>query len=409
MPVTVVHAADLHIDSPLRGLSNYPGAPVDEIRAATRGAFENLVGACLERRADLLVIAGDVFDGTWTDFNTGLFFVQQLQRLHDSGVPSVIVHGNHDAESLITNRLRLPPSVRTLRSDEAETVLFDDIGVAVHGQSYAQRAVTSDLASAYPSPVAGLFNIGLLHTALDGRSDHDNYAPCSLATLRRRGYDYWALGHVHTREIVSVDPWVVFPGNLQGRHARETGAKGATILTIGGGNEAGVEDLTCDVVRWAVAAVDISGCRDLDDVLALTMPAIEAVEASAAGRLVAVRVALGGRSEISGALLADEDHVAAEVRALGMRFARVWIEQVRIEAKAHAAAGARLNGFLTGAAADVRGDSAALHGLVAELKAKLPPDIRESAGLALSSDAWLQDRAAEAEDLLRALLAEAGG
>lgn len=409
MPVTIVHAADLHIDSPLRGLSNYPGAPADEIRAATRRALENLVAAAEERRADLLVIAGDVFDGTWTDFNTGLFFVQQLQRLHESGIPTVIVHGNHDAESLITNRLHLPPSARALRADEAETIVFDDIGVAVHGQSYAQRAVTTDLAAAYPAPVAGLFNLGLLHTALDGRADHDTYAPCSLATLRRRGYDYWALGHVHTRELVSADPWVVFPGNLQGRHARETGPKGAAVVTIAGNGQASVEELTCDVVRWAVAAVDISDCGGLDDVLALTLPAIETAEASAAGRLVAVRVALRGHAEIAGALLADEDHVTAEVRALAMRFARVWVEQVRIEARAATATDARLGGYVAGAAAAVRSDTEALRTLVADLSAKLPPELRTSAGLALLSDEWLLDRAAEAEDLLRARLAETLG
>lgn len=409
MPVTIVHAADLHIDSPLRGLSSYPGAPAEEIRAATRRAFENVVELAVRRHADLMVVAGDVFDGTWTDFNTGLFFVQQLQRLHDSGVRVVVVHGNHDAESLITSRLRFPPSARALSANSPETVVFDDIGVAVHGQSYAQRAVTTDLAASYPAPIAGLFNVGLLHTALDGRDDHDPYAPCSLSTLRRRGYDYWALGHVHQREVVTADPWVVFPGNLQGRHARECGAKGVTVVTVDENRNASVEEVVCDVVRWSVAQVDVAGCRSLDDVLEMVLPTLEATEALADGRLVAARVLLCGDSEISGALLAREDHVAAEVRGLAMRFGRMWVERVRIRSVAAHVGVSDLNPGVTRAAAELRDDPDSLRRLVDDLASKLPPDLRESADVALLNERWLRERADEATDLLRARLAEIGG
>ncbi|MFP5326511.1 MAG: exonuclease SbcCD subunit D [Acidimicrobiia bacterium] len=407
MPVTIVHAADLHIDSPLRGLSAYPGAPAEEIRGATRRAFENVVELSERLHADLVVIAGDVFDGTWTDFNTGLFFVQQLQRLHDSGIRTVIVHGNHDAESLITNRLRLPASARALEAEAPETVVFEDIGVAVHGQSYAQRAVRSDLAAAYPAPIAGLFNVGLLHTALDGRADHDNYAPCSLATLRRRGYDYWALGHVHTREVVATEPWVVFPGNVQGRHARETGAKGVTVVTVSDSGEATVEEVVLDSVRWAALRVDVTACRNVDDVLERVLPEVESAEAAAGGRLLAARVVLEGRSEAAGALIAAEDHLAAEIRALSMRFARVWVEQVRVEARRPSWGPDVAGPEVAGVAAALRDDTEGLRALFADLAAKVPPELREACDPPLFSQAWLAERAAEAEELLGARLSEA--
>ena len=119
----VLHAADLHIDSPMHGLVAYDGAPVDEIRAATRAALRTLAAEAIGRQVHLLLIAGDLYDGSWRDYNTGLFVVSQLAELHEAGIPVVIVYGNHDAESQLTKRLHLPPSTTVLSSAEPETPL----------------------------------------------------------------------------------------------------------------------------------------------------------------------------------------------------------------------------------------------------------------------------------------------
>ncbi|MCB1796433.1 MAG: DNA repair exonuclease, partial [Candidatus Competibacteraceae bacterium] len=103
-----LHAADLHLDSPLRGLDRYEGAPVDEVRGATRRAFENLIAVARRERVDLVVIAGDLYDGDWPDYNTGLFFIKGVAQLAEEGIPVAIVRGNHDAASRLTKALRLP-------------------------------------------------------------------------------------------------------------------------------------------------------------------------------------------------------------------------------------------------------------------------------------------------------------
>jgi DNA repair exonuclease SbcCD nuclease subunit len=252
-----VHAADIHLDSPLRGLERYEGAPVDELRGASRRALGNLVDLCLREEVDLLVIAGDLYDGDWKDYNTGLFFVKEMARLTHGGTRVVWVRGNHDAASQITKSLPLPEGAHELPTGKPTTLEFEDLGVAVHGQSYGRRDVTTDLAASYPEPLPGLFNLGILHTALDGRPGHDHYAPCTADRLAGHGYDYWALGHVHRREIISEDPWILFPGNLQGRHARETGPKGATMVTVEGGAVAYTEAYELDVVRWSDCSIDI--------------------------------------------------------------------------------------------------------------------------------------------------------
>src|SRR4051812_7456671 len=184
----LVHAADLHLDSALTGLTRYESAPADEIRGATRRAFANLVSLCLEERAALLVIAGDLFDGDWRDVSTGLFFAAQLSKLCEGGVQVAWIRGNHDAASQIRKSVRLPDAVVELPWERAETRVFDELGVAVHGRSFAKRDVTEDLAATYPERIAGALNVGLLHTALEGRAGHDLYAPCRVETLINRGY-----------------------------------------------------------------------------------------------------------------------------------------------------------------------------------------------------------------------------
>ncbi|MFN2359255.1 MAG: exonuclease SbcCD subunit D [Desulfotignum sp.] len=204
--ITFIHTADIHLDSPLKGLEAHEDAPVQEIRKATRRAFDNLINLAVEKAVDFVLIAGDLYDGDWKDYNTGLFFADRMGKLSRAGIRVFIVSGNHDAASQITRVMPLPENVTLFSHKAPESVVLDNIGVVIHGRSYAARAVTDNLAAGYPLFHAGYFNIGLLHTALTGREGHEKYAPCTLDDLTSRGYDYWALGHVHKREIVCEHP-----------------------------------------------------------------------------------------------------------------------------------------------------------------------------------------------------------
>src|SRR5262249_25263593 len=151
---------------------------------------------------------------------TAAFLRGELARLGKAGIRAVLIKGNHDAESRITAALSLPDNARVLREDRPETVVFDDLPqrTAIHGQSFRAGPIAENLAAAYPPPVKGALNIGLLHTSLGGHAEHAAYAPCSEGDLRTRGYGYWALGHIHKGAVVARDPWIVYPGNIQGRH-----------------------------------------------------------------------------------------------------------------------------------------------------------------------------------------------
>src|ERR1035438_885159 len=243
------HAADLHLDSPMRGLVAYEEAPIEELRLATRVALGNLVDTAVDEAANAVLLAGDIFDGDWPHYGTGVHFVSEMGRLREADIPVVIVTGNHDAESKLTKSLRLPANVHMLDTRKPQTVTFDELGLAVHGQGYATPAVVDDLSAGYPAPMADMINVGLLHTSADGRPGHERYAPCSVNAPAQRGYDYWALGHIHRREVLSTEPPIVFPGNLQGRGLRETGAKGATLIEVAHDGTITFEHRTLDCVR----------------------------------------------------------------------------------------------------------------------------------------------------------------
>jgi DNA repair exonuclease SbcCD nuclease subunit len=331
----------------------------------------------------------------------------------------VFVAGNHDASSEIGRKLRLPPNVTRLSSSEPETRRFDQLDAAVVGQSYPTRAVSVDLAAAYPLADPGLFTIGLLHTSLDGRPDHASYAPTSLDVLRGRGYQYWGLGHVHQREEVLTDPWIVFPGNMQGRHARECGSKGASLVTVEGNSVQSVEHLSLDVVRWHESYVDATELEHVDDVLAAVGRSLESAVAASDDRLVAARVRIVGRSPAHAVLWRDMARLEAEIRALGMRTGGVWVEKVKLDTRRPAELADREDGDTIGGIAarvkTLRQDSAALleyERLFTALRNKIAADARsgESAAFdttSLGGAAHIADTLDASLELIMSLLDEA--
>jgi len=326
-----LHAADIHLDSPLKGLESYEDAPIEEIRSATRRAFDKLIGFAIEESVDFILIVGDLFDGNWNDFKTGLFFSDRMGRLKRANIPVFIVSGNHDFASSITKTMLLPDNVTLFSSVQAKTVTLEDLGVAIHGQSYPSRAVIDNLAADYPQQHPNYFNIGLLHTALNGRVGHEPYAPCSLDDLRSKAYDYWALGHIHHREVVSEDPWVVFPGNIQGRHIREQGRKGATLVTVEAGVVTALEALAFDVLRWSLCRVNLSECESIETVHTTVRAAFEALQHESKESTWAIRLVLEGRCPIHARLLDQQAQLSEAFRTFLVGYGNIWLEKIQFK------------------------------------------------------------------------------
>lgn len=327
-----IHTADIHLDSPLHRLEVYEGAPREDIRQASRRALENLIDLSIAESADFILIAGDLFDGDWQDYHTGLYFTAQMSRLKSAGIPVFIASGNHDAAGRMTRRLPFPDNVHLFDHRAPETRRLEHFKIAVHGQSFARPAVMENLARGYPEPLDGYFNIGLLHTSLTGRQGHEPYAPCSLDDLRSRGYDYWALGHVHQFEIADRDPPVVFPGCLQGRHVREAGVKGGVVVTVPKGGAPDIAHQPLDVIRWSELAVDLEGVANEHVVLDRFNEALTEEMRRNDPLPLIVRVSFCGSTGIHEDLAGDPEYWKEAIRSAAMANVggHVWIEGLKV-------------------------------------------------------------------------------
>jgi DNA repair exonuclease SbcCD nuclease subunit len=326
-----LHAADIHLDSPLHKLDSYDGAPVDELRQATRRACDNMVQTAIAEKVSFVLIAGDLYDGDWKDYNTGLHFVSQMVKLREAGIPVYIVAGNHDAASKITKKLKLPDNVHLFSANKPETFTIDDLSVAIHGQSFAKPAVKKDLSNNYPTLLSGHFNIGVLHTCASGREGHEPYAPCTMDGLRSKGYDYWALGHVHQYETLLDNPLVVFSGCIQGRHIKETGPKGCLLITVDDNGHPHPEFRPLDVIRWVIADVDSSGAESAYDVVDRFGKQLEKLMDENEGLPLVTRVVIKGETPGHSELLTNVEHWCNEIRsaAIDIGGGQVWVEKIK--------------------------------------------------------------------------------
>jgi exonuclease SbcD len=327
-----IHCADVHLDTPLQGLAQYSGAPVHEIRNATRRAFEKVLNAAIAEKVDFLVIAGDLYDTGLKSFESALFFNKQMVNLKDAGIDVYLIYGNHDAASKLTKQLRPPGNVHILRASEPQTIVNEHLGIAIHGQSFATPEITEDLAANYPDPFRDLLNIGMLHTNLSGISDHANYAPCSLEELKNKGYQYWALGHVHNRQVLCADPYIVYPGNIQGRHGKEQGEKSSELVTVSDTGNISIERIFTSVVPWLQAEIDASDCESADDVYEKLRLQLETLFPASNERVSAVRVRIAGASDAHTELSRDPELVRHQAISIANECGNglLWLERVQV-------------------------------------------------------------------------------
>ena len=372
----------MHLDSPLRGLARREAAPIDVLRGAARRAFENLVSFAIKEGVAFVVIAGDLYDGDRDDFNTAIFLQRQLRILREADIDVVIALGNHDAANEITKRLDLPRGVHVFSHEGPESLGLESAGAVLHGQSYATRVVTDNLSANYPLAVPNYLNVGVLHTSLDGRPNHDPYAPTTPEVLARRGYDYWALGHVHKREeIIREGSRIVFPGNVQGRDVGETGSKGATLVEYNDAGIQGMSHVELAPVQWAVVVPDARGAASPSDVIERAGAALGLGVPQGPCELMAVRVVLEMDTGLAEEWTREAQRFEAQLRADTERES-LWIEKVKlkvVERRSESFDGEAL-GAVRAAIASLREDQTAFEELAevfGPLRSKLGSELGE--------------------------------
>ncbi|OXT15187.1 DNA repair exonuclease [Bacillus sp. OG2] len=274
--ITFIHAADLHLDSPMLGLSSLQDDLFDKIKESTFAALKNIVDAALGRKVDFVILAGDLFDGEDRSIKAQARLRKEMNRLAEKNIPVYAVHGNHDHFEGTWSHISLPDNVHIFPHQPSEESYTAPNGttVSLHGFSYPRRHVSERMISQYPVRGMSDFHIGILHGSLEGETGHGRYAPFILKELLDKEYDYWALGHIHKRMVLNAEPPVIYPGNTQGRSRKESGAKGCYHVTL---NEAGAdfEFLQCHSFRWEQRTVDISGLSAFDEVYSRCLQAVE--------------------------------------------------------------------------------------------------------------------------------------
>ena len=338
-----VHAADIHLDSPLRSLALRDPDLAELIGNATRRAFSRIIDICIDEQVDALVLAGDLYDGDQTSMKTARFLAEQLGRLDRVGVRTFIVRGNHDALSRVTRELTLPDSVKVF-GGRAEAIMVaraaDETPVCIHGLSFAQPQAPESLLARYRPAVSGAVNIGILHTSLAGAPGHDSYAPCSAAELDATGFDYWALGHIHKRTVAQGRATIVMPGMPQGRDINEAGAKSVTLATIRDDRTVAIEERVTSVAEFSRIIVDVGGIDAWGDLVRNAGRALEQARENARSEHLVARVGVVGATPLAWRLRSDVDLLNEEIALRASVLGKCWIEKIEIECRPPAVASA---------------------------------------------------------------------
>jgi len=339
-----MHAADLHLDSPFRGLSDVPKPIRDRIRSSTFKALDRLVELAIEEKVHFIVIAGDVYDLEDRSVRAQLRFQRAMETIAAEGIAVYIAHGNHDPLSGKHMQWQTREGIHVFPGDEVEMhAVYDRSGrllAHVQGISFAAPTVAENLALRFRAADRNVFQIGVLHTNVDSAADHGNYAPSSRTELISAGIDYWALGHIHVRGILHEAPHIVYPGNTQGRSIKETGAKGCYIVDVEEDKTVRMQFRSTDAVRWLQAEATIEDAGSEQEVQERIARELDAIResADADGLPVVVRLVLSGRTSLNRMLRSTSflDELAGEWNREESQHAEsdpdypfVWIESIK--------------------------------------------------------------------------------
>lgn len=379
--IRILHTADVHLDSPLRSLALRDPELRDRVRTSSRTALTRIVDTALAEEVAALLIAGDLFDGAERSARTAAFLTLQLERLRERGIRAFYIKGNHDAENPLTGELTLPDNVHVFDGRGGKVQLAENVWI--HGVSFANRHAPESLLPRFPAPVAGAVNIAMLHTSLAGAEGHDPYAPCTVGELTAAGFDYWALGHVHRRQVHSKAPWIVMPGTPQGRDMGEPGPKSATLLTIDKAIE--IEEVPTSAVEFLHLRIDATD-TDSDDALRdMVKRTLRDTARSLVSESAVVRLELTGRTRRRWQILRDQDVWKETAAQYARETGTLWLDKVVFDMTDTAERGHTATDELAGIMKTIREEpgfsktcraeiEGILHELAPQRRAELLPD-----------------------------------
>ncbi|RCK25315.1 MULTISPECIES: DNA repair exonuclease [Thalassospira] len=332
----ILHTADIHLDSPLKSLALRDPELKEKVQIATRSAFTHIIETAISENVDALLISGDLFDGSERSARTAAYLTGQLDRLRQSGIRVFYIKGNHDAENPLTGELNLPDNVHIFDGRGSKVQLSEDVWI--HGVSFANRHATESLLPKFPAPVSGAINIAMLHTSLAGATGHDPYAPCAVNDLVAAGFDYWALGHVHRRQVHNETPWIIMPGTPQGRDIGEPGPKSATLLTIID-QVIEVSEIPTSSVEFLNVKIDVSEAGNEDSLRDLLREVFRETANNLTSDSGIIRLSFTGTTTRRWQILRDQDVWEEVASQYARETGNLWLEKLEISLSENTKAG----------------------------------------------------------------------
>ncbi|EDO0503121.1 DNA repair exonuclease [Listeria monocytogenes] len=257
--IQFLHMADLHLDSPFIGLSTLPQPLFSAIQESTFQSLERITTVAIKEAVDFVLIAGDIYDSEDQSVRAQARFAKEMKRLEAANIPVFMIHGNHDFIEKHKEKLALPSNVHVF-SEQVEVMSHKTatgVSVNIYGFSYNERHIRSSRVGEYKIQGDADFHIALLHgSEVSSSEEHDVYAPFRVQEISKKGFDYWALGHIHKRQLLAESPSIYYPGNIQGRNRKESGEKGASIITLSEASTT-IDFIGTSLIIWEEAVITL--------------------------------------------------------------------------------------------------------------------------------------------------------
>ncbi|MGE8205119.1 metallophosphoesterase family protein [Heyndrickxia sp. NPDC080065] len=292
--IQFIHTADLHLDSPFVGLQYLPKNIFKRIQESTFASLIKIVDAAISMNVDFVLICGDLYDGEDRSIKAQARLRKQMERLNSTGIHVFMLYGNHDHLNGKWTTIEMPPNVHVF-SSKVEMKKFmtkNDMNVHIYGFSYPERHVTEKKINDYQKINEADFHIGMLHGHCEGGiSVHQPYAPFTITDLLEKGLDYWALGHIHKQQILHKEqnPFIVYPGNIQGRNKKEEGTKGCFAVTLSDQETTLQHIETADII-WEHVILNAKSIKTFSDLYVLCKKEIENQRRNSQGVLLRMQI-----------------------------------------------------------------------------------------------------------------------
>ena len=302
-----IHSADLHVGSPFKGIRDMDEVLHKRLLASTYEAFDRLTGLSIERGADFVLLAGDLIDSKGQNLRPLSHIHSGLKKLKEHGIKVFLVHGNHDPYERISGAWKFPENCTVFSPKNTKWKrirLPSGQEIAVFGKSLKGEREFGNLVKSVPVLEEDLFKIALLHVTVGSPEGHIPYAPCNLSDFDQRA-DYWALGHIHKPQILSRAPYIVYPGNIQGRHFKESGKRGCFFVKVTDG-QIETEFLTTSRIIWIEIGIDLFDVTSMQGLLSKIFDSIENERKRFREKGLIIRLLLKGQSELAGMLSRDD-------------------------------------------------------------------------------------------------------